>query len=68
MCCFSIILLLEGIMTFKVKESMYFVKESINFNKNETELKMENPTHSLRETNLVEGSQIRSKTMMSWSS
>ena len=47
---------------------MYFVKESINFNKNETELKMENPTHSLRETNLVEGSQIRSKTVMSWSS
>ena len=38
----------------------------MNFNKCETELKMENPTHSFRETNLVlqliEESQIKSKT------
>ena len=28
-------------------------KETINFNKNETESKIENPKHSFRETNLV---------------
>ena len=38
---------------FKVKESMLFVKQNINFNKNETESKMENPTHSFRDMNLV---------------
>ena len=27
--------------------------KNINFDKNEMELKMENPTHSFRETNLV---------------
>ena len=29
------------------------LNKNINFNKNEAELKMENPTHSFRETNLV---------------
>ena len=29
------------------------LNKNINFNKNETESKMENPTHSFRETNLV---------------
>ena len=38
---------------FKVKESMHFVEKNINVSKNETESKMENPTHSSRETNLV---------------
>ena len=28
---------------------------------------MENPTQSFRETNLVEGSKIKNKTVMSWS-
>ena len=41
----------------------------MNFNKNETESKVENITHSLRETNLVlqviRESQIKSKTVMS---
>ena len=32
---------------------MHFVEKNINANKNETESKMENPTHSFRETNLV---------------
>ena len=47
---------------------------SLNFklNKNETELKMENPTHSFRQTNLVlqliSESQTKSKTVMRWSS
>ena len=44
----------------------------MNFNKNETGLKIENPTHTLRETNpglqLISESQIKSKTVMSWRS
>ena len=33
---------------------MRFVEQKYkNFNKNETEAKVENPTHSFRETNLV---------------
>ena len=50
---------------------MYFVERNINFNKNETESKMENSIHSFRETNLVFQliwkSQIKSKAVMSWS-
>ena len=50
-------------------ESMYFVEQKY---KNKTELKMENLTHSFRETSLVlqfvKESQIKSKTVMSWSS
>ena len=42
------------------------LNKNINFNKNETESKMENPTHSFRETNfvlqLIQESQIKSKT------
>ena len=34
-------------------KSPRIVLKNINFNKNETEIKMENPTYSLRETNLV---------------
>ena len=41
-----------------------------NFNKSETESKMENPTHGFRETNpvleLMQESQSKSKTVMSW--
>ena len=37
----------------KVKESMHFVEKNTNFNKNETESKMENPIYSFREMNLV---------------
>ena len=36
-----------------MKESMHFVEQNINFSKNEMESKMENPTHSFRETNVV---------------
>ena len=32
---------------------MNFVAQNINFNKNETELKIENSSNSARETNLV---------------
>ena len=63
MCGFRNILFLKGIMTFKVKESCIQLNKNIKFNKNETESKMKNPTHSFRETN-----QIKSKTVMSWNS
>ena len=57
---------------FKVKKFMHFVEQKyINFNKNGTESKMENPTHSFRKTKLVPQltweSQIKRKTVMSWS-
>ena len=49
-----------------------WLNKNINFNKMETESKMENPSHSFREINLVlqliQKSQIKSKTAMSWSS
>ena len=37
----------------KSKSPSILLNKNINFNKSETELKMENPTHSFRETNLV---------------
>ena len=46
--------------------------KKLNFNENKTESKMENLTHSFRDTNLVlqltEESRIKSKIVMSWSS
>ena len=52
---------------------MHFVeKKNINFNKNEAEFEIENPTHSFREANhvlqLIRESQIKIKTVMNWSS
>ena len=48
------------------------LKKNVNFNKNEMEWEMENPTHYFRETNLVfpliQESQIKSKTVMILSS
>ena len=48
------------------------LNKNINFNKKKTESKMQNPTHQFKETNLVlqliEESQIKSETVMSWSS
>ena len=48
------------------------LNKNINFNKNKTESKMQNPTHQFKETNLVlqliEESEIKSETVMSWSS
>ena len=37
----------------KSKRPFILMDKNRNFNKNETESKMENPTHSFRETNLV---------------
>ena len=56
----------------KSKSSCILLNKNINFNKNETELKMENHTLSFRKTNVVfqlmYEPQIKSKTVMSWSS
>ena len=56
----------------KSNSPYFFLNKNINFNKNEKESKMENPEHSFRETDLVlqliEEPQIKSKTVMSWSS
>ena len=47
------------------------LNKNVNFNKNEAKSIMENPAHSFREINLVpqliQESQIESKTVMSWS-
>ena len=37
----------------KSKNPCILLNQNMNFNKNETEAKIENPTHSFRETNLV---------------
>ena len=37
----------------KLKSPCFLLKENVNFNKNEAESKMENPSHTFRETNLV---------------
>ena len=37
----------------KSKSPCILLKKNINFNKKETESKMDNPTHSFRETKLV---------------
>ena len=48
------------------------LNKNIDFNKSETESKMENPTQGFRKTNLVlslmQESQIKSKTVMIWNS
>ena len=54
------------------KSPYILLNKNINFHENETESKMENPIHSFRETHLVlqltKESQIKSKSVMSWSS
>ena len=56
---------------FKSNSPYILLNKNINFNKNDTESKMENPTHNFREKNLVlhliQQSQIKSKTVMSLS-
>ena len=51
---YLLILILKGIMTFQSKRDHAFY-----FKKNETKSKMENPTHSFREANLVLQAHIR---------
>ena len=54
------------------KSPCVLFNKNINFNKNGTESKMEYPTHSFTEANLllqlIQESHIKSKTVMSWSS
>ena len=54
----------------KSQESVLFVEQKFKLNKNKTESRMENLTHSFIETNLVlqliKELQIKSKTVMSW--
>ena len=54
----------------KSKSPGILLNKNINFNKNETESKMENLLHSFRETNLllhlIQESQIKSKTFISF--
>ena len=56
----------------KSKCPCILLNKNTNFNKNEAKSKMKNPTHSFRETNLllqlIQESQIKSKTVMNWSS
>ena len=54
MCGISIILILKGIMTnnlyvLKSNNPCILLNKNINFNKNETEWKMENPTHRIKD-------------------
>ena len=52
----------------KSKSPCFLLNKNISFNKNETKSKIENPTHSFRETylalQLIHESQIKSKTVM----
>ena len=55
----------------KPKRPCFLLYKKLSFNKNETETEMETSTHAFRETNLVlqliQESQIKSKTVISWS-
>ena len=54
MCGFSIIFYFEkNYDVLKSKSSCFTLNKNINFDKNETELKMKNSTHSFSEMNLV---------------
>ena len=71
-CGASIILVLKRNYDFlKWKSPCILLNKNIGFNKNETESKLENLTHSFRETNfvlqLIQESKIKSKTVVSWS-
>ena len=55
----------------KSKSPYLLLNKNINFDKNKTKSKMENATHSFRQTNLVlqliDELQVESKTVISWS-
>ena len=70
---FLLFLLRKELWGFEVKDSIpcFLLNKNINFSKNETEWKLENPTHSFRGINhvlqLVQELPIKSKTVMSCS-
>ena len=53
MCLFYYFNFEKSCGVLKSKSPSILLKGNIDFNKNETESKMQNPTHSLRETNVV---------------
>ena len=48
---FPLFLFWKELWRFKVKESMFLLNKNMNFNKNEPESKLKNPTYSFREMN-----------------
>ena len=51
--CVFLFLFWKELRRYKVKEFMIFVEQNKNFNKNKTETKIENLTHSFKEMKLV---------------
>ena len=58
----------RGYDVLKSKSPCILLNKNINFNKNETKMKMENPIHNLREMShvlqLIQDSQIKSKNVV----
>ena len=50
----------------KSKTACILLNKNINFNKSKTESRMENPTHSFRETNLSSYKNCKSKVKLWW--
>ena len=71
-CGFSSIFLERNYDVLKSKCPCFLLNKTINFNKNETDSKMETSTNSFREMNLVFQLvlelRIKKETVMSWSS
>ena len=53
MCGSSIVFILTNYDILKSNSPCILLNKNINFNPNETESKMENPTHTVREMNLA---------------
>ena len=67
LCSFSIILNLErNYNVLKSKNPCFLSNQNINFNKDETESKMENPTYAFRETNLCASTHSKLKVKFCW--
>ena len=69
-CSFPIFNFERNYDILKSKVPCFLLNKNINSNKNWTESKMENPTHTFKATNLqlIYKLRIKSKTLMKWSS